>query len=172
MLQFKKAEDRANSLKTIGTLATFVGQGGNYELASTKNFKGTLDANGNRVLKKVSIKLINKEGEIAWVNCSTPVGNYLREASSSEELKERLAELGSLPILELPQLERDENSPNFGKPIMVIDEETGEEKPLILYSISFTGATDMSTTRVNITDAMLKKEIASRAINFEDLIAM
>jgi hypothetical protein len=30
----------------------------------------------------------------------------------------------------------------------------------------------MSATRVSITDAMLKKEIASRAINFEDLIAM
>ena len=87
-------------------------------------------------------------------------------------MKSRLAELGSLPILELPQLERDENSPNFGQPIMVIDEETGEEKPLILYSISFTGATDMSATSVSITDEMLNKEIASRAINFEDLIAL
>ena len=30
----------------------------------------------------------------------------------------------------------------------------------------------MSATRIAITDAMLKKEIASRAINFEDLVAM
>jgi len=172
MLQFKKAEDRANTLKTIGTVASFIGQGGTYELASTKNFKGTIDANGNKLLKKVSIKLINKAGEIEWVNCSSPVGAYLRDASSADELKERLAELGSLPILELPQLERDENSPNFGQPIMVTDEETGELKPLVLYSISFTGGTDMSSTRTNVTDEMLKKEIAARAINFEDLIAL
>jgi hypothetical protein len=116
--------------------------------------------------------LINKAGEIEWVNCSSPVGAYLRDASSADELKERLAELGSLPILELPQLERDENSPNFGQPIMVTDEETGELKPLVLYSISFTGGTDMSSTRTNVTDEMLKKEIAARAINFEDLIAL
>ena len=96
----------------------------------------------------------------------------LRESATPEQLKERIAELGSLPILELPQLERDENSPNFGKPIMVVDEETGEEVPLVLYSISFVGGSDMSSTRVNVTDAMLKKEIASRAINFEDLIAL
>lgn len=172
MLQFKKAEDRANSLKTIGTVANFIGEGGSYELASQKNFKGTIDSEGNKVLKKVSIKLMNKAGEIEWVNCSSPVGAYLRESSSTEELKERLAELGSLPILELPQLERDENSPNFGQPIMVTDEETGEEIPLILYSISFTGGADMSSTRTVVTDAMLKKEIASRAINFEDLIAV
>jgi hypothetical protein len=172
MLQFKKAEDRANSLKTIGTVANFIGEGGSYELASQKNFKGTIDANGNKILKKVSIKLMNKAGEIEWVNCSSPVGAYLRESTSTEELKERLSELGSLPILELPQLEKDENSPNFGQPIMVTDEETGEEKPLILYSISFTGGADMSGTRVTITDEMLKKEIASRAINFEDLIAL
>ena len=107
-----------------------------------------------------------------YVNCSGPVGAYLRESASAEELKERLAELGSLPILELPQLERDENSPNFGQPIMVIDKETGEEIPLILYSVSFAGGSDMSATRIAITDAMLKKEIASRAINFEDLVAM
>ena len=172
MLQFKKATDRANTLKTIGTVAEFIGTGGTYELASTKNFKGTIDAEGNKKLKKVSIKLINKAGEFEWVNCSSPVGAYLRDASSADELKERLAELGSLPILELPQLERDENSPNFGQPIMVTDEETGELKPLVLYSISFVGGTDMSSTRTNVTDEMLKKEIASRAINFEDLIAM
>ena len=172
MLQFKKQQDRVNSLQTIGTVASFVGQGGTYELASTKNFKGTVNADGVTVLKKVSIKLINKDNDVEWVNCSGPVSTYLREATTPEELKTRLAELGSLPILELPQLERDENSPNFGKPIMVINEETGEETPLVLYSISFAGGSDMSSTRVNVTDAMLKKEIASRAINFEDLIAL
>lgn len=169
MLQFKKQTERVNSLKTIGTVASFVGQGGTYEIANTKNFKGTVKENGK--LNRVTIKLTNDEGSV-FVNCSTPVSAYLRESANPEELKERLAELGSLPILELPQLERDENSPNFGKPIMVVDEETGEEKPLVLYSISFTGATDMSATRISVTDAMLKKELAARAINFEDLIAL
>lgn len=172
MLQFKKAEERANSLKTIGTVASFIGQGGRYELASEKNFKGTIDSEGNKILKKVSIKLINKAGEVEWVNCSSPVGTYLRESSSPQELKERLAELGSLPILELPQLERDENSPNFGQPIMVTDEKTGDLIPLILYSISNAGGKDMSSTSTTVTDEMLKREIASRAINFEDLVAL
>lgn len=172
MLQFKKATDRANSLKTIGTVAEFVGKDGNYELASEKNFKGTINAEGVKVLKKVSIKLVNKAGDYEYVNCSSPVGAYLRESSTTAELKERLAEIGSLPILELPQVERNENSPNFGEPIMVADPETGELIPLVLYSISFTGATDMSSTRTTVTDEMLKRELASRAINFEDLIAL
>ena len=172
MLQFKKATERVSTLETIGTVASFIGKGGKYELASMKNFKGTVNAEGVTVLKKVSVKLMNKDGDYEYVNCSGPVGTYLRESSSPTELKERLTELGSLPILKLPQLERDENSPNFGQPIMVIDETTGEEKPLVLYSISFTGATDMSSTSTSVTDEMLNKEIASRAINFEDLIAI
>jgi len=172
MLQFKKATERVSTLKTVGTVAEFIGKDGSYELASTKNFKGTVDTNGNRTLKKVSIKLMNKDGDYEYVNCSAPVGNYLRESKSEVELKERISELGSLPILELPQLERDENSPNFGKPIMVTDEETGEEKPLVLYSISFTGGQDMSNTRVAITEAMLTKQLAVRAINLEELIAI
>ena len=172
MLQFKKASERVSTLKTIGTVASFVGVGGKFELASTNNFKGTINKEGVRILKKVSIKLLDKNGDYEYVNCSTPVGNWLRESSSETELKSRLDEVGSFPILELPQLERDENSPNFGQPIMVVNKETGEEEPLILYSISFTGATDMSATSVSITDEMLKKEVAKRAINFEDLIAV
>ena len=172
MLQFKKATERVSTLNSIGTVASFIGKGGKYELASKKNFNGEIDANGNKILKKVSIKLMNKDGDFEHVNCSKPVGDWLRESATPEELKERLAELASLPILELPQIEKDENSPNFGQPVMVIDKETGEEKPLVLYSISFTGATDMSSTAVTITDEMLNKEIANRAISFEDLVAI
>jgi hypothetical protein len=172
MLQFKKASERVSTLKTIGTVAEFVGAGGYHELASLRNFKGTINKAGVKELKKVSIKLVNKAGDYEYVNCSTPVGNWLRESTSPDELQERLNDVATLPILELPQLERDENSANFGQPIMVTDEETGEEKPLVLYSISFTGATDMSSTRTSITDDMLKKEVAKRAINFEDLIAV
>ena len=115
---------------------------------------------------------MNKDGDYEYVNCSTPVGNYLRESSSPSELKTRLAELGSLPILKLPQTITDENDPNFGQAVMVHDDETGDEIPLVLYSISFTGATDMSSTTTKVTDEMLTKEIASRAIKFEDLIAI
>lgn len=172
MLKFKKASERASTLATIGTVAEFVGKGGYHELASEKNFKGTINAEGVKVLKKVSIKLVNSQGDYEYVNCSTPVGNWLRDSSSATELKERLENVATLPILELPQTITDENDPNFGQPYMVIDEETGEEKQLVLYSISFTGATDMSSTRTNITDAMLKAETAKRAINFEDLIAV
>lgn len=171
MLQFKKASERVSTLETIGTVAEFVGKGGKYELASLKNFNGTINKAGVRELKKVSIKLLNKDGDYEYVNCSTPVGNYLREVSG-DALKERLDEIGSLPILKLPQTITDENDANFGKPYMVVNKETGEEEQLILYSISFTGATDMSATSVSITDEMLNKQIAKRAISFEDLIAV
>jgi len=171
MLQFKKASERVSTLKTIGTVAEFVGAGGKFELASLNNFNGTINKAGVRELKKVSIKLVNKAGDYEYVNCSTPVGNWLREVSGNA-LKERVTELGSFPILELPQTITDENSPNFGKPYMVVNKDTGEEEQLVLYSISFTGATDMSATSINITDEMLKKEVAKRAINFEDLIAI
>ena len=172
MLQLKKATERVSTLKTVGTVASFIGKDGKIELASKNNFNGTINADGVKVLKKVSIKLMDKDSNYEYVNCSKPVGDWLRESSSEEELKARLTEITTLPILELPQVERDENSPNFGKPIMVTDVETGEEKPLILYSISFTGATDMSATSITITDAMLKAEVAKRAINFADLIAI
>jgi len=165
MLQFKKATERVSTLETIGTVASFVGKDGSYALASIKNFNGTIDENGNKVLKKVSIKLMNKDGDYEYVNCSKPVGDWLREVTG-QELKSRIDELALMPILKLPQVDKE------GNPIMIIDEETGEEKQLILYSISFNGNTDMSATSVTITDEMLNKEIAGRAINFEDLIAI
>ena len=158
MLQFKDATQQESTLKTIGTVASFVGKGGYHELASTRNFKDTN--------KRVSIKLVNAKGQQTYVNCSKPLGNDLRSTTSREELKEKLASLALMNILELPQVDDE------GNPVMVVDEETGEEKALILYSISFSGATDMSSTRTVITDDMLNKEIASRAINFDDLIAI
>ena len=89
MLKFKKASERVSTLKTIGTVAEFVGAGGYHELASLRNFKGTVNKAGVKELKKVSIKLVNKAGDYEYVNCSTPVGNYLREVSG-DALKERI----------------------------------------------------------------------------------
>lgn len=167
MLQFKKAVEQANALTTVGTVATLVGEGGYHELASTKNFKGELNADGELVQKKVSIKLVNKDGDFQYINCSKPVGTWLRSSTSQDELDSRLVDLATLPILELPQVDR-----TTGEPIMVVDEETGDTKQLVLHSISFEGGADMSSTRVTITKDMLAKETAKRAINFNDLVAI
>jgi hypothetical protein len=158
MLKFRKATERESTLETIGTVATLAGKDGYHELASDKNFKSE---------KKVSLKLVDANGDYLYVNCSTPVSNWLRDSSSKEELNKKLNEVGTLPILKLPQTDQE-----TGEPIMVTNEETGEEEQLILYSVSFSGATDMSATRINITEDMLNREIAKRAINFEDLIAI
>jgi len=91
----------------------------------------------------------------------------LRASKSEEELKIKLASLSALPILELPQFDKE-----TGEPVMVLDKETGEEVHLILYSISYQGGSDMSATRTIITEEMLKAEAVKRAINFEDLIAI
>ena len=170
MLKLKKATERVSTLKTIGTVAEFVGEGGKIEPASITNFNGTI-VNGVKVLKRVSLKLMDKDNNYEYVNCSKPVGDWLREVTG-EALKERLIEVASFPILELPQTISDESDPNFGEPVMITDKETGEEKQLILYAISFTGTTDMSATSVSITKDMIKAEAVKRAINFEDLIAI
>jgi hypothetical protein len=164
MLQFKDIAPQESSLKSIGTVAQFAGVGGYHELTSDKNFKGTLKDNGK--LTNITVAIYNAQGQRAYVNCSEAVSKDLRASKSEEELNEKLANLVSLPILELPQFNED------GSPVMIVDEETGEEKQLVIYTISNTGAKDMSATRVNITENMLKREIAKRAINLEDLIAV
>lgn len=170
MLQFKDVAQTESTLKTIGTVAEFAGVGGYHELSNKGNFKGTQKANGK--LTNVTVAIYNAQGQRVYVNCSEAVSTDLRASKTEEELQTKLANLALLPILELPQVERDETSPNFGKPIMVVDEETGEEKPLIIYTISNQGGKDMSSTRTNITEDMLNKKLASVAINIEDLIAM
>lgn len=158
MLEFKSVGERKSNLKTIGTVASFVGANGYHELASVKNFKD--DA------KRVSIRLVNAEGNQVYVNCSKPLSEDLRASKDAEELQEKLEAISLLPILELPQLDSE------GNPVMVVDEETGEEKPLVLYSISNSGATDMSKTRVSITEAMLQSTAKSKEISFADLVAL
>jgi len=170
MLQFKDVAQQESTLKSIGTVAEYAGVGGYHQLSSKKNFKGTLKDNGK--LTNVTIAIYNAKGQRVYVNCSEQLSIDLRSSLSETELQTKLDNLALLPILELPQVERDETSPNFGKPIMVADEETGEMKPLIIYTISRQGGEDMSSTRVSITEEMLNKKLASVAINLEDLIAM
>ena len=158
MLQFKKASDRQSTLETIGSVASFVGVGGYHQLASEKNFKNAD--------KKVSIKLVNKDNDYEYVNCSTPVGDWLRN-STAEELQSKLQDLATFPILKLPQVDRE-----TGEPILVANEETGEMEQLVLYSISFTGATDMSATRTKITESMVKAETAKRAVDWNSLVSI
>jgi hypothetical protein len=167
MLQFKKASEQASTLKTLGTVASFVGEKGYSELSSVKNFKGTVNADGNVVQKRVSMRLVNANGDQVYVNCSKPVGEWLRESSNSEELKSRIGELSSFNILELPQTDLA-----TGEPIMIANEDTGEMEQLVLHSISFAGNSDMSATRVNITKEMVAKETAIRAVDWSELIAV
>lgn len=170
MLQFRKVAPQESTLKSIGTVAEFAGVGGYHQLTGKKNFKGTLKDNGK--LTNVTIAVYNAQGERAYVNCSEQLSIELRACKTDAELKAKLDSLALLPILELPQVERDETKPNFGEPILVADEETGEMKPLIIYTISKQGGEDMSSTRVSITEEMLNKKLESVAINLEDLIAM
>jgi uncharacterized protein (DUF302 family) len=171
MLQFKDVAQQASTLTTIGTVAEYAGVGGYHELSSKKNFKGVLNEKTNK-LNRVTIAIYNAKGQRVYVNCSEPLSLDLRTSTSEAELQTKLDNIALLPILELPQVERDETSPNFGKPIMVADEETGELKPLVIYTISNQGGQDMSSTRVTITEEMLNKKLASVAINLEDLVAM
>lgn len=166
MLQFKDVAPQESTLKSIGTVASVVGKGGYHELSNEANFKGTVKKNGK--LTNVTLRLVNAKGQVEFVNCSAPVSKWLRESTSATELKERLNDLATMPILELPQFITEETDPNFGQP--VINEETGEQ--LVIYSVSFAGGADMSATRVTVTEDMLKAEVAKRAINFEDLIAI
>ncbi len=171
MLQFKDIAQTESTLTTIGTVAEFAGVGGYPQLSSKKNFKGVVNDKTGK-LNRVTIAIYNATGQRAYVNCSEPLSAELRASTSEADLQSKLDNLALLPILELPQVERDETSPNFGKPIMVADEETGEMKPLVIYTISKQGGEDMSKTRVMITEEMLNKKLASVAINLEDLIAM
>ena len=166
MLQFKDVTPQESTLKSIGTVAQFAGIGGYHELSNEENFKGKVKDEETGKLTNVTIAIYNAQGQRAYVNCSEAVSKDLRASKSEEELQEKLANLASLPILELPQFDKE------GNPVMVVDKETGEENQLIIYSISNVGAKDMSATRVTITEDMLKREVAKRAINLEDLIAV
>ena len=153
MLQFKKYAQTATQLKSLGTVGEFVGIGGKFAPSSVRNFQDTT--------KRVNILLTNANGETVTVNCSKPVSADLR----SKALK--VSDLAGLPILELPQFDKE------GNPVMKIDEETGEEVQIIVYSISNVGGVDMSFSEVTVTEEMIKTPVQlAREVDWSQLVAL
>ena len=154
MLQFKKYAQTATQLKSLGTVGEFVGVGGKFAPSSVRNFKDTT--------KRVNILLTNAKGETVTVNCSKPVSADLR----SKALK--ISDLAGLPILELPQFDEVTK-----EPIMVINEETGEEEQLILHSISYQNGGNTDNVAVEVTEAMIKTPVQlAREVDWSQLIAL
>ena len=113
--------------------------------------------------------MYNNKGQVVHVNCSDKLSSQLREAKkqSPEKLEELWNTVGSLPILELPQFDKD------GNPVMKIDEETGDEVQVIVYSISNVGGVDMSFSEVKITEEMIKTPVQlAREVDWSQLIAL
>ena len=154
MLQFKKYAQTATQLKSLGTVSEFVGVGGKFAPSSVRNFQ---DPN-----KRVNILLTNAKGETVTVNCSKPVSADLR----SKALK--VSDLAGLPILELPQFDEVTK-----EPIMVINEETGEEEQLILHSISYQNGGNTDSVAVEITETMVKTPVQlAREVDWSQLVAL
>ena len=154
MLQFKKYAQTATQLKSLGTVGEFIGVGGKFAPSSVRNFQDQT--------KRVNILLTNANGETVTVNCSKPVSADLR----SKALK--LSDLAGLPILELPQFDEVTK-----EPIMVINEETGEEEQLILHSISYQNGGNTDSVAVEITEAMVKTPVQlAREVDWSQFIAL
>ena len=171
MLQFKDVAPRESSLKSIGTVSEFVGIGGTFKLTTPENFTGKLVKNREGVERRtrITVALYNAKGQVVYVNCSDKLSSQLREAKkqSVEEFQKLWNTVGSLPILELPQYDKD------GSPIMKIDEETGEEVQIIVYSISNAGGVDMSFSEVTVTEEMIKTPVQlAREVDWSQLVAL
>ena len=104
-----------------------------------------------------------------YVNCADKLSTQLREAKkqSVEQFQNLWNTIGSLPILELPQYDKE------GNPIMQINEETGKEEQMIMYSISNNGGVDMSFSEVKVTEEMIKTPVQlAREVDWSQLIAL
>ena len=171
MLQFKDVAPRQSSLKSIGTVSEFVGVGGTFKLTTPENFTGKLVKNREGVERRtrITVALRNAKGQVVNVNCSDKLSSQLREAKkqSVEAFQKLWNTVGSLPILELPQYDKD------GNPVMKIDEETGEEVQIIVYSISNVGGVEMSFSEVAVTEEMIKTPVQlAREVDWSQLIAL
>ena len=158
MLKFVEPTQAGSTLKTIGTVSEFAGVGGTFEPSSVNNLKGSLKANGK--LTRVTVRITNAEGKVAFVNCSDKVSEDIRSKTLN------WSDLGSLNILELPQFESD------GTPIMQVDPETGEAVQMILYLISHNGSANTGDARVTVTETMVNSNPIARSVNWGELIAL
>ena len=171
MLQFKDVAPRESSLKSIGTVSEFVGIGGTFKLTTPENFTGKLviDRKGKERRTRITVALYNAKGQVVYVNCADKLSERLRSAKkqSVEEFQKLWNTLGSLPILELPQFDEE------GNPIMQINEETGKEEQMIMYSISNAGGVDMSFSEVTVTEEMVKTPVQlAREVDWSQLVAL
>ena len=158
MLKFVEPTQAGSTLKTIGTVSEFAGVGGTFEPSSVNNLKGSLKADGR--LTKVTVRITNAEGKIAFVNCSDKVSEDIRSKTLN------WSDIGSLNILELPQFDKE------GNPIMQPDPETGEIVQMILYLISHNGSANTGDARVTVTETMVNSNPIARSVNWGELIAL
>ena len=171
MLKLRKYVRSTTALKSIGTVSEFVGIGGSYKLTSDENFTGKLVKNrkGKERRTRITVALHNAKGQVEYVNCADKLSERLRSAKkqSVEEFQKLWNTVGSLPILELPQFDEE------GNPIMQINEETGKEEQMIMYSISNAGGVDMSFSEVTVTEEMIKTPVQlAREVDWSQLVAL
>ena len=171
MLKLRKYVGSTTALKSIGTVSEFVGAGGSFVPSSERNFTGKLVKNRDGIERRtrITVALHNAKGQIVFVNCADKLSTRLREAKkqSPEKLEELWKSLGSLPILEVPQFDKE------GNPIMQINEETGKEEHMIMYLISNSGGVNMSFSEVTVTEEMIKTPVQlAREVDWSQLIAL
>ena len=155
MLKLKKYVGSTTALKSIGTVSEFVGVGGSYRPSSERNF--------NDLSKRVTILLMDKEGNSEVITCAKSVSDAFRSK------KLTLTELGSLPIYEIPQVDKQS-----GEPLMKINPETGEEEQELAYLIGYAGGgSNLDTVKVTVTEEMVKTPVQlSREVDWSQLIAL
>ena len=155
MLKLRKYVGSTTSLKSIGTVSEFVGVGGSYRPSSERNF--------NDLSKRVTILLVDKEGNSEVVPCGEKVSTDFRGK------KITLSELGSLPIFEVPRIDKITK-----EPIMKINPETGEEEQELAYFIGYAGGgSNLDTVKVTVTEEMIKTPVQlAREVDWSQLIAL
>ena len=155
MLKLRKYVGSTTSLKSIGTVSEFVGVGGSYRPSSERNF--------NDLSKRVTILLMDAEGNSEVITCAKSVSDAFRGK------KLTLTEIGSLPIYEVPQVDKQ-----TGEPVMIINPETGEEEQALAYFIGYPGGgSNLDTVKVTVTEEMIKTPVQlAREVDWSQLIAL
>ena len=155
MLKLRKYVGSTTALKSIGTVSEFVGIGGSYRPSSERNF--------NDLSKRVTILLMDTEGNSEVITCAKSVSDAFRSK------KLTLTEIGSLPIYEIPQVDKQ-----TGEPVMIINPETGNEEQALAYFIGYAGGgSNLETVKVTVTEEMIKTPVQlAREVDWSQLIAL